>query len=498
MSYAVEMTGIVKRFGSVTALEGVDLQVEPGQIHAVVGENGAGKTTLMKVLYGAHGADEGEIFLEGSRVKFANPEAAITAGVGMVSQHYAVIGELTCLQNLMLGAEPGFLLSQKEAVMRAESLAEQMGFQFDWHQSALELSPGQAQKLEILKLLWRNARVLILDEPTAMLAPADADLLYAKLHELAAAGATIVVVTHRLPDVMEHCQQVTVLRGGKLVWSGPVADTNPSDLAEKMVGQSVGEHVRQPSTTGSTVLALSGFSVIGDRGDQAVKAVSFSVHAGELVGIAGVDGNGQRELFHALMGLRQGRGSANFMGTPLSGLSTAKRISAGMRLIAEDRHDEAVIEPWSIADNAILGLQRTSGVRKGPGIDQNRKRALAEAVTQRFPTKFASIDQPFRDLSGGNQQKVVSARALLQDPKLILAFQPTRGIDLYVADLVFQGLIQATREGAACLVVSFDLDELMSYCDRILVMNHGELAEVPDAQRDDRAAIGRMMLGATA
>lgn len=221
------------------------------------------------------------------------------------------------------------------------------------------------------------------------------------------------------------------------------------------------------------------------------------MRSGELVGIAGVDGNGQRELFHALMGLRPATGKALLMGRDLAGVPTAERIADGMRLIAEDRHDEAVIEEWSIADNAILGLQRTAGLKKGAGIDRAAQRALAEAATQRFPTKFASIDQPFRDLSGGNQQKVVSARALLQNPKVVLAFQPTRGIDLYVADLVFRGLVQSTREGATCLVVSFDLDELMAYCDRILVMNDGQLAEVPAGQRDDRAVIGRMMVGAT-
>lgn len=490
------MLGISKKFGQVSALDGVGLRVEPGKIHAVVGENGAGKTTLMKILYGACQPDSGEIKIGGGAVRFPNPDSAIAAGVGMVSQHYAVIPELTCLQNLMLGAEPGFMISRATAESRADGLARQMGFEFDWGQSSSALSPGQAQKLEILKLLWRNAKIIILDEPTAMLAPEDADLLYSKLHELAAQGATVIVVTHRLPDVMEHCQDVTVLRGGKLVWSGPVSQTNPADLAEKMVGQSVPGHVRQPAEPGDPILEVQDFSVRGDRGDQAVKSIGFSLHTGELVGIAGVDGNGQRELFHALMGLRPATGKALLMGRDLAGVPTAQRIADGMRLIAEDRHDEAVIEEWSIADNAILGLQRTPGLKKGVGIDRAAQRALAEAATQRFPTKFANIDQPFRDLSGGNQQKVVSARALLQNPKVVLAFQPTRGIDLYVADLVFRGLVQATREGATCLVVSFDLDELMAYCDRILVMNDGQLTEVPAEQRDDRAVIGRMMVGA--
>jgi len=483
------MRGITKKFGNVIALDNVDLTVQPGHIHAIVGENGAGKTTLMKVLYGAHSANRGEYELSGTSYKFKNPEAAIAAGVGMVSQHYAIIPELTCLQNLMLGAEPGQIINHLSATQRANQLAAQMGFSFNWHQTAAELSPGQAQKLEILKLLWRNASILILDEPTAMLAPEDAELLYAKLHELTDAGATVIVVTHRLPDVMDHCDEVTVLRGGKLIDSCPVSQTNPSDLAEKMIGLSMTEHTPSQATPGKSLLQVNDVTIKGEKGQDAVKNASFELKAGELVGIAGVDGNGQRELFHALMGLKSVSGQISLEDQSFTALSTQQRIQAGIRLIAEDRHEEAVIESWTIAENAILGLQRMPNIRA-------KQPELAKAVTEQFPTKFDHVNQPFRDLSGGNQQKIVVARALQQDPKVILAFQPTRGIDLYVADLVYQGLIRATREGATVLVVSFDLDELMTYCDRILVMNHGVLSEVPPEFRTDRQAIGRMMVGA--
>ncbi len=490
------MRAITKIFGNVIALDNVDLTVQTGHIHAIVGENGAGKTTLMKVLYGAHSATTGEYKLGENSQRFKNPEAAIAAGVGMVSQHYAIIPELTCLQNLLLGAEPGLVINQAQAIERAEQLATQMGFKFNWNQNAEELSPGQAQKLEILKLLWRNAKILILDEPTAMLAPEDADLLYAKLHELTQTGATVLVVTHRLPDVMEHCDEVTVLRGGKLIYTGPVSQTNPTELAEKMIGISMTEHSPTQSSPGDTILTVKNATVKGEKGEDAVKNISFELKSGELVGIAGVDGNGQRELFHALMGLKPSAGEFLLSDQNLSSLSTQQRIQVGIRLVAEDRHDEAVIERWTIAENAILGLQRTPGILKGKSIDRAQQTNLANTVTQLFPTRFDHINQPFRDLSGGNQQKVVVARALQQDPKVILAFQPTRGIDLYVADLVYQGLIKATREGATVLVVSFDLDELMTYCDRILVMNHGVLKEVPNSLRSDRQAIGRMMVGA--
>jgi general nucleoside transport system ATP-binding protein len=483
------MRGITKTFGNVVALDSVDLTVQSGHIHAIVGENGAGKTTLMKVLYGAHAPTSGEYQLNGVTHKFKNPESAIAAGVGMVSQHYAIIPELTCLQNLMLGAEPGRIINEAAAIQRADQLASQMGFVFRWNQTAEELSPGQAQKLEILKLLWRNASILILDEPTAMLAPEDADLLYAKLHELTKTGATIIVVTHRLPDVMDHCDEVTVLRSGKLIDSCPVIQTNPSDLAEKMIGLSVTQHIPSAATTGKTILQVNDVTIKGEKGENAVKNASFELKSGELVGIAGVDGNGQRELFHALMGLRSVSGQVSLEGDDLTKKSTKQRIQAGLRLIAEDRHDEAVIESWTISENAILGLQRLPNIRA-------KQPELAKAVTEQFPTKFDQVNQPFSDLSGGNQQKVVVARALQENPKVILAFQPTRGIDLYVADLVYQGLIKATRDGATVLVVSFDLDEIMTYCDRILVMNHGELSEVPAELQSDRQAIGRMMVGA--
>lgn len=496
MTPAVEMTGISKLFGSVEALSDVALTVQPGHIHAIVGENGAGKTTLMKILYGAHLPTQGEIRINGQVKQFRNCDEAISAGIGMVSQHYSIIPELTCLQNLLLGAEPSSIISYAEAEKRADQLAAQMGFSFSWSQEAAELSPSQGQKLEILKLLWRNAKILILDEPTAMLAPDDADLLYAKLHELTDQGATVLVVTHRLPEVMEHCDEVTILRSGKLIGSSAVSETNPSAIAENMVGHAVVEHNPTPCTLGEELLSVANLTVKGEKGNDAVKGISFQLRAGELVGIAGVDGNGQRELFYALMGTQNSKGEIALGGKSINGSSTRQRIQRGLRLIAEDRHNEAVIEDWTIANNGILGLQRTASVLAGQSINRQVQSEIASAVTQTFPTKFDNVNQKFRDLSGGNQQKVVAARALQLDPKVILAFQPTRGIDLYVAGLVYDKLIQASREGATVLAVSFDLDELMTYCDRILVMNHGEMMEVPSHLRHDRQAIGRMMVGA--
>ncbi len=489
------MHGISKHFGSLLALDQVDFFAVPGEIHALVGENGAGKTTLMRVLYGALSSDSGTYHIHGQSQNFANPQAAIAAGIGMVSQHFSIIPDLSVLQNLILGAEPGELIRQNQIETRAHELASQMGFTFQWNQKAGELSPSQGQKLEILKLLWREARVLILDEPTSMLAPSDADHLYARLRELAESGATVIVVTHRLPEVMDHADRVTILRGGKLIASLPVAETDAHQIATHMVGHAVPRFVRPPVTPGKTILAATKLSVVTE-GLTAVEDVTFQLKAGELVGIAGVDGNGQRELFQAVLGVIPAHGTIELDGQIISDQPTSNRIAQGLRYIAEDRHHEAVILDWSIVDNAALGLHRLPPLAKRGRIQTESKAELASRATTTFPTKFDRLDQPIRDLSGGNQQKIVVARALALNPRVVLAFQPTRGVDLYAASLIYLKLVEFVRAGGSALVVGFDLDELIEHCDRLMVLHRGQLLDVPEAQRGDRQAIGRLMVGA--
>lgn len=494
---AVEMTGIVVRFGSFTALHGVDLRVRPQTIHALVGENGTGKTTLMRVLYGAQRAAEGEVSLFGQRVSFRSQSEGIAAGVGMVSQHYSIIPELTCLQNLMLGAEPGTIIAQGPAQSKADRLAEQMGFSFPWHQPAEGIGPAQAQKLEILKLLWREAKILILDEPTAMLSPADSDLLYEKLKQLTRAGATVIVVTHRLAEVMEHADDVTVIREGRIAGHRLVAETNPAELTELIVGRPLPPSEREDPSLGPVRLALSGVRVKGKRGDEAVRGVDLEVRAGEVVGLAGVDGNGQTELIRAIAGLLPvDSGRIQLDGQDVTGLKTAARIRAGLRLIPEDRLHEAVIEDWSIEENAVLGLHHLPHLREGGKVRTDVKRSIADLSTQMFPTRFQSVRQRFGALSGGNQQKIVNARALAHEPGVILAFAPTRGIDINVTQLTYQKLREVARGGAAVLVVAFDLDELLAHCDRIVVIHSGEVAEPQPELARDRNAIGALMIGA--
>ena len=497
MSLAVEMTGISKRFGAVQALDSVDLHVPSGSIHAVVGENGAGKSTLMNVLYGAVRPDAGTISIEGNPVQIQSSAQAIELGIGMVSQHYGIIPGLTCLQNLILGAEGSALLDIRRAEARAQSLSEKMGFQFDWQRDAAELSPAGAQKLEILKLLWRNSRIMILDEPTAMLSPSDGKALFDSLEQLAHEGNTILLVTHRLPEVFDHCQSVSVLRGGRKVAEKSVADTHSHELAELIVGRSLESASVHAPTLGPPVLQLKGLSVLDRRGHRAVKSVDLRLHAGEVVGVAGVDGSGQRELVHSILGvLRPAEGSALLGEVALDSLSSGERLAQGMRVIPEDRHDEGVIEEWSLEENAGLGLHRSAPFAKGIWVDESKRGQAAVAIASRFETKHGGLGQPISSLSGGNQQRFVAARALFGEPKLILAYQPARGLDLAATRSVYEGIQSACDHGAAALVVSYDLDELIDHCDRIVVMNRGELREAPQGHERDREAIGRLMVAA--
>jgi ABC-type uncharacterized transport system ATPase subunit len=498
VSSAVSLKGITVRFGAVHALEGVDLEVTAGTLHAVVGENGAGKTTLMRVLYGAQRPTEGSVAVEGAEKHFSGSAEAIAAGVGMVSQHYAIIPELTCLQNLMLGAERGMMIDLAAARERAEALAQRMGFQFEWDRPASDLGPASAQKLEILKLLWREARIMILDEPTAMLSPADGDALFGSLRTLVDAGATVILVTHRLPEVLDHCSWVTVLRGGKRVADKAVSETNASELAGLIVGEagyvldSGGGGDREVrDRDGLATLVLRNLTVRDHRGHEALRDACLEIRVGEVVGVAGVDGNGQRELFQAIVGAAKQSGTIVLDGEDVCGNSPAGRIARGLRLIPEDRHEQGVVESWSLEENSALGLQRRAGLAQGWKIDQAGRRSWAQRLAERFKTKHGGLGLPMASLSGGNQQRFVAARALESEPKLLLAFSPTRGLDIKGTADVYAAIRERAREGMAALVVSFDLDELLLHCDRIVVLNHGKLTEPPTRDRD---AIGREMV----
>ncbi|MCC6403903.1 MAG: ABC transporter ATP-binding protein [Fimbriimonadaceae bacterium] len=489
----VELHDITVRFGDVVALDGVSFVADQGKIHALVGENGAGKTTLMRVLYGAVVPDAGTIHVAGSRVSFRNSGEAIAAGIGMVSQHYSVIPELTCLENLILGAEPGWALHRGATIQRARELAAKMGYEFDWAASADRLGPAGSQKLEILKLLWRGSRTMILDEPTAMLSPADSEGLFQSLRSLADQGATVIVVTHRLPEVLQHCEQVTVLRGGKQVGAQPVKNLEAASLAELIVGQQVQARNHGSAIPGEPVLEVVGLRAKGYRGDWAVDGADLTLHEGEMVGLAGVDGNGQRELFHALVGTLPSEGTIRFRDEDWSGQGTARRIADGLRLVPEDRHEEGAVDSWSLVENSILGLQRCPGPARAAWLDRTQATAIAQRVTERFATRHGGLDYPISSLSGGNQQRFVAARALEMSPKLVLAFQPSRGLDIRGSEDVFAAIRSECRAGATALIASFDLDELLSQCDRVVVMSRGKIVAPPRGAEMDRSAIGKLM-----
>ncbi len=498
MSYAVELRQISKQFGAVQALDSVNLRVRAGSMHALVGENGAGKTTLMRILYGALSADSGTVLVDGKEQHFASVRDANSAGIGMVSQHYAIIPELSCLQNLILGAEGSGWLSITKATQRAQALAESMGFNFDWSARAHTLSPAAAQKLEILKLLWRNARIMILDEPTAMLSPADSTSLFESLNQLREKGATIILVTHRLPEVMDFCESVTVLRGGKWIASYPVSETNPAMLAELIVGEKMEEAppLEAPSL-GEPRLQFQNLMVVGDKRQLSVNDASLELRAGEIVGIAGVDGSGQRELVHAILGARAIESGFFQLLSLAAKSSTKERLAHGLRLIAEDRLHEAVIEGWSLVENGALGLHRQPPMASANWIDVPGRIAAAQTMAERFSTKHGGVNLPITSLSGGNQQRFVAGRALFGDPKLIVAFQPARGLDLKGTADVYAGIRSACQNGAGALVISFDLDELLEYCDRIVTMCNGKLSTPDSDFARDRDTIGRMMVGAS-
>ena len=499
---AVELTGISKSFGAVKALEDVFLQVETGTLHAVVGENGAGKTTLMYVLYGAIQPDAGTIEVDGTVRSFRNSAESAAAGIGMMSQHYSVIPALTCLQNLVLGAEGGLVLNPKGERERAESLAQRMGFSFDWKAEASTLSPAATQKLEILKLLWRNANVMILDEPTAMLGPADAEALFASMRSLVDKGASVILVTHRLPEVMTYCSHVTVMRAGRRVADMPVNRTDPAELVRLIIGSDRLDH-KAPvgGTAGAEVdrskpplFEAKALTVKDDRGHQALKAVDLQIRPREVVGVAGVDGNGQRELVQAILGLLPAfEGTVVLDGTDQSNVSTSRRLEDGLRVIPEERQSEAVVEAWPLVENAALGLQRSPTLGHRGIVNLRARSDFAARVAERFTTRHGGLSLPFASLSGGNQQRFVAARALELGPKLLVAFQPARGLDLGGTADVYAAIRDECAKGMGALIISFDIDELLLHCDRIVVLNGGQLTEAP---LKDRNLIGQLMVGA--
>jgi general nucleoside transport system ATP-binding protein len=501
---AIELRDIVKRFPGVVANDGVNLRVQSGTIHAIVGENGAGKSTLMKTLYGAHQPDEGTITVNGTQQSFRSPRDAIAQGIGMVFQHFMLADNLTVWENVVLGNEPGsaFKLNAKQARLRIVELSERYGLDVDPDDLISDLGVGERQRVEILKVLYRGAKILILDEPTAVLVPQEVEELFASLRELVAQGATIIFISHKLLEVLSVADAITVIRAGKTVAEVDDPSTvTPRDLAELMVGS----ELPTPETSGSTVrdevlLEIAELDVPDSSTGStklALHDISLKVRAGEIVGIAGVEGNGQAELLETIMGLRTSvRGRVSYQGHDISAMSTRDRREGGIGYVPEDRHRDGLILQFPLWENAALGHQRAQPFSKGTWMDAGGAREFTEQVIEQFDVRTPGTDVAAVALSGGNQQKLIIGREMLTKPKVLIAAHPTRGIDVGAQAAVWDSMRDARAQGLGILLISADLEELIGLSDRLLVLFHGEVVAELDPQHVNSAELGSYMTGA--
>lgn len=489
---ALQTINIEKRFGPTRANRAVSLAVAPGTIHGIVGENGAGKSTIMNIVYGSVTADAGEVRVGGRRLAGRGPREAIAAGVGMVHQHFMLVESFTALENLMLGAEGGALLGPGRAKAAAElaRLGRDYGLEVPADVPVAGLPVGVRQRVEILKALHRGAELLILDEPTAVLTPGEADHLFRILRALAAQGRTVILISHKLKEIMAVTDRVTVMRRGEVVGETATAETSPAQLAGLMVGRPVDlEVTRQPQAPGAAVLEVEELEADDERGERRVRGVSFTVRAGEIVGIAGVSGNGQAELLEALAGMRRpAAGRIRLRGKPLPGDAAAAR-RAGIAHVPEDRLRLGLLGGFSAWENDLLGAPGGVALHPDAAMAACRQRMTAFDVRPPDPRLAAA------DFSGGNQQKLVLAREIARDPELLLVGQPTRGVDIGAVEFIHRQLLALRGRGKAILLVSAELDEILGLSDRILVMYEGRIVgELPTAAADERR-LGLMMAG---
>jgi general nucleoside transport system ATP-binding protein len=475
----LELRGITKRFPGILANDHVDFDLRDGEVHALLGENGAGKSTLMNILYGLYRHDEGEILLHGKPVDIDSPHAAIDAGIGMVHQHFMLIPVMTVAENIVLAAEPkkGLLLDEKAAESRVRELAERFKFHIDPSAKVQDITVGQQQRVEILKALYRNADILILDEPTAVLTPQEALELFEILKELVAQGMSVIFISHKLNEVLEIADRITVLRRGKKVDTIPREGATEPGLARMMVGREVLLRVdKKAPRAGDILLDVEDVHVIDERGLEAVRGVSFQVRSGEIVAIAGVDGNGQTELIDALTGLRKpSEGKIVVGGRDTTRASAHQFLEEGVGHIPEDRHRRGLVLEFSLAENLVLHDYAKPPFAKRGFLYPNRIVESARTLLQEFDVRGGGADTPASALSGGNQQKVVIAREVHRDPRVLVAAQPTRGLDVGAIEFVHRRLVEQRDEGKAVLLISLELEEVVSLADRILVIYEGRI-----------------------
>lgn len=498
----LELRGVTKRFGTLVANDKINLTVASGEIHSLLGENGAGKSTLMNVLYGLYQADEGQIFLDDKPQNFKGPGDAMAAGIGMVHQHFMLIPVFTVAENVVLGNEPTKklgILDLEAARKKVRELSDRFGFDIDPDAVVEDLPVGAQQRVEIIKSLIRDAKVLVLDEPTAVLTPQETDELMAIMKDLAKAGTSIIFITHKLREVQAVADKITVIRQGKVVGDAK-PNASASELASMMVGREVDLKVaKQAAKPGADLLRLESVTVLDDRKQKAVDSVSLEVHAGEVLAIAGVQGNGQTELAEAIMGLRpvvKGMGAINFDGKYIDKLSVRQRLEAGIGYVPEDRKKDGLVSEFSIAENVMLDGSFGKPFANGVWIDfANRDRIVKELISS-FDVRTESAETHAGKLSGGNQQKVVVARELSREVKLLVVSQPTRGVDVGSIEFIHERIIAERDEGRAVLIISSELDEVIALADRIAVMYRGKIVGIVDA-KTSRETLGKMMAGIT-
>ncbi len=495
----LELQGITKVFGSLVANDHIDLVVEPGEIHALLGENGAGKSTLMNVLYGLYDPDDGQILLDGRPVTFKGPGDAVAAGIGMVHQHFMLVPVFTVAESVALGYEPAGaagVLRLDEARRRVREISERFGFHVDPDAVIEDLPVGVQQRVEIIKALSRDAKVLILDEPTAVLTPQETDELISIMGELKEAGTSIVFITHKLREVRAVADRITVIRRGKVVGEASPTSTE-TELASLMVGRSVSLTVdKEPAEPGEAAFQVRDLSVVADNGTVLVDDVSFDVHAGEILCIAGVQGNGQTELAEVILGLEEAdAGTMTLGGEDVLGRSVKRRLRAGIGFVPEDRSTDGVVPSFSIAENLVLDLYDTAPFAKGLSMSPATVTANAEQRTEEFDVRYTSVHDPISTLSGGNAQKVVLAREMSRPLSLLVASQPTRGLDVGSIEFVHKRVVAERDQGTPVIIVSTELDEVLGLADRIAVMYRGRIVGILDAVDEHGAPINRDVLG---
>ncbi|EPD78558.1 ABC transporter ATP-binding protein [Atopobium sp. oral taxon 199] len=499
--YAVQMQGITKVFGTFKALDSVDLNVRKQSVHAILGENGAGKSTLMNVLYGLYSADEGEVFLNGKHVDISNPNDAIAQGIGMVHQHFMLVDNFTVTENIVLGDEVtsfAGVLDPKKAREKVLEIVNEYGFDVDPDAKIEDITVGMQQRVEILKALYRGADTLILDEPTAVLTPQEIEKLIQIMRDLVSKGKTIIIITHKLKEIMSSADECTIIRRGKYMGTVDVAKTNETELANKMVGRNVNLHVdKKPAKPGEVLLSIRDLHVKDERGIEQVNGLNLEVRAGEIVGLAGIDGNGQRELADAINSLvKPESGTIAIRGEEVQATTPHNVISHSVATIPSDRQRWGLVLPFSVAENMVLERHNEEMFGKGVSLDYAKVNEFAKGLIEEFDIRPAGcFDHNAGGLSGGNQQKVIIAREVSGAPDVLIAIQPTRGLDVGAIEFVHKALIRERDRGAAILLISLELDEVMDVSDRIAVIYAGKIVGTFDQGAITEEQAGLLMAG---